>query len=100
MLDERIQKKYGTIQYMYRRALPSGSRYSIPLPALTLHPHLFLSLSLSNLSPAHLHVCRQGDISRFSFRGCLRLIALIVVFLAPALLFSFPIPISPSFQPS
>jgi hypothetical protein len=62
--------KYSTCTY--RRALPSGSRScscscSIPLPALTLtlHPHLFLH----STSALHIcmHVCRQGDISRFFF---------------------------------
>jgi hypothetical protein len=62
--------KYSNVKYSTCRALPSGSpscSCCIPLPALTLalRPHLFL---LFYLSPAHMHVCRQGDISRFSFR--------------------------------
>ena len=67
---EKYSTQYSTCTY--RRALPSGSRScscscSIPLPALTLtlHPHLFLP----STSALHIcmHVCRQGDISRFFF---------------------------------
>lgn len=80
-------------------SLRTAHRFTILHSPASLHLHP-ASTSLSfNLSPAHLHVCRQGDISYFSFRGCLRLIVLLFVFLAQASLYSLSLfnPFLPAF---
>jgi hypothetical protein len=58
-------EKYSTLKYKWFTMLLLLLLHSLPALTLTLHPHLFLP----STSALHIcmHVCRQGDISRFFF---------------------------------